>query len=253
MPAPVTCLSFSAEGAALYAGTENGKFLILDLRALDKPPKSVAVSNDGDQILGISVQVRTLDLRSTGRSHPFVQKKLKAGETQTTKVAATKPLVQRDINKVAPATRPSGAALGGGPTKKIVEEKTGSRARAALTSATSTTPRRLATTRSTSNPAPKGHSPSVKADVGIKRLGSSVLRSPTTARNEIRKRAFSPPKSPVALGDKKDDDNDDDDLSGKLTHPPSQFPAVRLTAIGQSSCRESTCTAESQGACCRKR
>ncbi len=57
MPAPLTCLSFSAEGAALYAGTENGKLLVLDLRALDKPPKSVTVSENGDQVIAISVQV----------------------------------------------------------------------------------------------------------------------------------------------------------------------------------------------------
>ena len=57
MPAPLTCLSFSAEGAAVYAGTENGRFLILDLRALDKPPKVIAVSDNGDQVIGIAVQV----------------------------------------------------------------------------------------------------------------------------------------------------------------------------------------------------
>ena len=57
MPAPLTYLSFSAKGAAVYAGTEIGKFLILDLRALDKPPKSVTVSENGDQVIAISVQV----------------------------------------------------------------------------------------------------------------------------------------------------------------------------------------------------
>ena len=57
MPAPITCLSFSAEGAAVYAGTENGKFLILDLRALDKPPKTVSVSENGDRVIAIAVQV----------------------------------------------------------------------------------------------------------------------------------------------------------------------------------------------------
>ena len=42
----------------MYAGTENGKFLVLDLRALDKPPKTITVSENGDQIIAISVQVR---------------------------------------------------------------------------------------------------------------------------------------------------------------------------------------------------
>ncbi len=44
----------------MYAGTENGKFLILDLRALDKQPKTITVSENGDQIIAISVQVRCL-------------------------------------------------------------------------------------------------------------------------------------------------------------------------------------------------
>ncbi len=62
MPAPVTCLSFSAEGAAVYAGTENGKFLLLDLRALDKPPKSITVSDNGDLVVALSVQVCAMSM-----------------------------------------------------------------------------------------------------------------------------------------------------------------------------------------------
>lgn len=65
MPAPVTCLSFSAEGAAVYAGTENGKFLLLDLRALDKPPKSITVSDNGDQVVALSVQVCATPMTAT--------------------------------------------------------------------------------------------------------------------------------------------------------------------------------------------
>ncbi|CDO73572.1 hypothetical protein BN946_scf185014.g42 [Trametes cinnabarina] len=95
MPAPITCLSFSAEGAAVYAGTENGKFLLLDLRALDKPPKTVTIGENGDRILAISVQ-----------------KKLKAGEVVAKPAVAassSKPLLQRDVNKAAPP-RPSGSS-----------------------------------------------------------------------------------------------------------------------------------------------
>ena len=54
---PVTCLAFSAEGATLYVGTENGKVLGQDLRALDKPTKSITVSEQGDRVVALSMQV----------------------------------------------------------------------------------------------------------------------------------------------------------------------------------------------------
>ena len=38
-------------------GTENGKILVIDLRALDKPPKAVVVSETGNRIETISIQV----------------------------------------------------------------------------------------------------------------------------------------------------------------------------------------------------
>jgi hypothetical protein len=54
---PLTSLEFSPEGAAIYAGTEHGKILILDLRALDKPPKTIIISETGCRIEAMSVQV----------------------------------------------------------------------------------------------------------------------------------------------------------------------------------------------------
>lgn len=56
---PLTTIGFSPEGAAIYLGTENGKILVIDLRALDKPPKSVVVSETGNRIETISIQVRS--------------------------------------------------------------------------------------------------------------------------------------------------------------------------------------------------
>ena len=145
MPAPLTCLSFSAEGAALYAGTENGKFLVLDLRALDKPPKSVTVSENGDQVIAISVQVRPVLSFLRHSCLTFSpQKKLKPGEAQAAKPAtttATKPLVQRDTNKAAPATRRAGLAAGSD-AKKAGDDKPGLKGKSTLTSGT---PRRTAT------------------------------------------------------------------------------------------------------------
>ena len=54
---PLTSLEFSAEGGAIYAGAENGKLIILDLRGLDKPPKTIIISDTGCRIETMSVQV----------------------------------------------------------------------------------------------------------------------------------------------------------------------------------------------------
>jgi protein NEDD1 len=54
---PLTSASFSPEGAALYFGTENGKLLIVDLRALDKPPKCISIGEGGCRIECMSFQV----------------------------------------------------------------------------------------------------------------------------------------------------------------------------------------------------
>jgi protein NEDD1 len=51
-------LGFSPEGAAIYLGTDTGKILVIDLRALDKPPKTITVSESCSRIQTISVQVR---------------------------------------------------------------------------------------------------------------------------------------------------------------------------------------------------
>ncbi|KAF8163681.1 WD40-repeat-containing domain protein [Crassisporium funariophilum] len=53
---PITTIGFSPEGAAIYLGTENGKILVVDLRALDKPPKAVVVSESGNRIETMSIQ-----------------------------------------------------------------------------------------------------------------------------------------------------------------------------------------------------
>ena len=55
---PLTTIGFSPEGATIYLGTENGKILVVDLRALDKLPKVVVVSETGNRIQTMSIQVR---------------------------------------------------------------------------------------------------------------------------------------------------------------------------------------------------
>ncbi|OSD08558.1 WD40 repeat-like protein [Trametes coccinea BRFM310] len=209
MPAPITCLSFSAEGAAVYAGTENGKFLVLDLRALDKPPKTVTISENGDRITAISVQ-----------------KKLKAGEAVTKPAASTtasKPLVQRDVNKAAapPASAPNG------PVKKALDKDIGKappkvtrpRAGTGTTNGTgtSTTPRRL-TARTASSPT-VANPPANRVASGSKAPVRAGPKSPVATRPAgaaASRRAFSPTKSPVTLADKKDEGADVGDLSVRI-------------------------------------
>jgi protein NEDD1 len=53
----LTTVGFSPEGASVYLGTEDGKLLIQDLRALDKPPKSIIVSELSYPIDTLAVQV----------------------------------------------------------------------------------------------------------------------------------------------------------------------------------------------------
>lgn len=61
LKAALTSISFSPEGATIYLGTENGKLLVLDLRGLDKPPKSIVISENGARIGTMSVQVKKND------------------------------------------------------------------------------------------------------------------------------------------------------------------------------------------------
>jgi len=62
----ITSLVFSPEGAAMYIGTDGGNLLVLDLRSLDKPPKSISASGIGSRVECLAVQVCcSLSLRPT--------------------------------------------------------------------------------------------------------------------------------------------------------------------------------------------
>ncbi|KAJ6502614.1 WD40-repeat-containing domain protein, partial [Mycena sanguinolenta] len=56
---PLTSAAFSPSGESIYMGTETGKLLVLDLRALDKPPKAVVISESACRIQTMAVQKRT--------------------------------------------------------------------------------------------------------------------------------------------------------------------------------------------------
>ncbi|EKM55207.1 uncharacterized protein PHACADRAFT_208724 [Phanerochaete carnosa HHB-10118-sp] len=86
LEARLSSLVFSPEGAALYAGTDDGKLLILDLRALDKPARSICV---GGPVVCISVQRKLKLHESSSRLRPSVTalSKRKADADATEKLA----------------------------------------------------------------------------------------------------------------------------------------------------------------------
>ncbi|KAJ7219209.1 WD40-repeat-containing domain protein [Mycena pura] len=70
---PVTSVAFSPEGASMYLGTETGKLFIVDLRALDKPPKSVAVSESGCRVETMTVQKKMRGMDASAKPTPAVK------------------------------------------------------------------------------------------------------------------------------------------------------------------------------------
>ncbi|KAF9227567.1 WD40 repeat-like protein [Gyrodon lividus] len=59
----LTSCAFTAEGAAIYLGTDNGKLMILDLRALEKEPKSIIIGDGDSPITAINVQKKSTDAK----------------------------------------------------------------------------------------------------------------------------------------------------------------------------------------------
>ncbi|KAJ3983588.1 hypothetical protein F5890DRAFT_170603 [Lentinula detonsa] len=105
---PLASLSFSQEGASIYLGTENGRLLILDLRVLDKPPKSIVLSETGARLTTISVQAKIKPaseplqkpLATTKRPEPF---KHTISRKPSTTVSS--------VNKSSPSPRVTSASL----------------------------------------------------------------------------------------------------------------------------------------------
>ncbi|KAF7440225.1 hypothetical protein PC9H_000569 [Pleurotus ostreatus] len=55
----VPSMSFSQDGASVYLGTCDGRLLVVDLRALEKPPKEVTVNPDSKPITAIAIQSKS--------------------------------------------------------------------------------------------------------------------------------------------------------------------------------------------------
>ncbi|KAJ3733310.1 hypothetical protein DFJ43DRAFT_1068423 [Lentinula guzmanii] len=105
---PLASLSFSQEGASIYLGTGNGRLLILDLRVLDKPPKSIVLNETGARLTTISVQAKIKPaseplqkpLATTKRPEPF---KHTISRKPSTTVSS--------VNKFSPSPRVTSASL----------------------------------------------------------------------------------------------------------------------------------------------
>ena len=59
---PLTSLTFTADGTSLAVGTENGKIIVQDLRAMEHDHRTLTVCDEGkgEHIIGLSIQVSHL-------------------------------------------------------------------------------------------------------------------------------------------------------------------------------------------------
>ncbi|KAF5386745.1 hypothetical protein D9615_001537 [Tricholomella constricta] len=155
---PLTSLGFSPEGAAIYLGTEHGKLLIMDLRALDKPPKVISISETGCRIETMSIQ-----------------RKLKPGalsaKTTPTTAASTKPGTHSDTN---PLRR---QAVTSRPVAKAAPSP--ARARVARVNPTKASPTRRLPSATSKESVP------------------SVISTPKKPSTQIEKKVFSPVRDPL--------------------------------------------------------
>ncbi|TFK72737.1 WD40 repeat-like protein [Pluteus cervinus] len=80
---PLTSISFSPEGASIYLGTEDGRLLILDLRALDRTPKIILMSQTGQRIESLSVQGKAKTRTDTTSKATTVKSPMRSESTRT--------------------------------------------------------------------------------------------------------------------------------------------------------------------------
>ncbi|TCD63537.1 hypothetical protein EIP91_005307 [Steccherinum ochraceum] len=128
---PLSSLLFSPEGAALYAGTENGKVLVLDLRSLDKPPKTIVVCQDGQSVTAMSVQ-----------------RKLKVGESKA-RSAATKTSTPPEVIRTTVRRAASSSNTLAVPNKKATSTRS-----KPLAASTAGTPIRIRTSTTSTTTTP---------------------------------------------------------------------------------------------------
>ncbi|KAF9817801.1 hypothetical protein IEO21_03143 [Rhodonia placenta] len=169
---PLTALVFSPEGATLYAGTENGKVMVQDLRALDKPPRSITVSEKGDRVVAMSIQKKSKSEDST---------------VKTAGMASSKPLVQQDVNK-NPTRRAASSTS--------TDPKAAPAAKPKITSPVAT---RVSSFKST----PVKARMSSNGSPNVMRTRAAAAKSPNARKASnggVAKKVFSPPRSTLPRG-----------------------------------------------------
>ncbi|KAL1732477.1 WD40-repeat-containing domain protein [Schizophyllum commune] len=203
MKVPLTSVAFSPEGAAIYLGTENGKLLLLDLRALDKPPKPIIISETGCRIEALCVQKKVKSPPSAAKPSASSAEAKRAASTRATSPTKASP------TRLRPPPRSSSSATVTTPTRKGVASKP-----ASSPATRPTDPKKvfspvrdplgnstkdsddisidIETLAGTRKPPTKGPSPG-KAPVRPIRTSFSSPRSPPTRSPAAR----SPPKSAV--------------------------------------------------------
>ncbi|KAJ7905424.1 WD40-repeat-containing domain protein [Mycena olivaceomarginata] len=124
---PLTSAAFSPSGESLYLGTENGKLLIMDLRALDKPPKAVVIGEGGHRI-----QTMTVQKKIKGSTDPATTTKVSTtDETRRPSPAAptAAPNKAPAASKVGPSPpKPRIAQIGVSPRRPSASPRVTSRA-----------------------------------------------------------------------------------------------------------------------------
>ncbi|GLB34616.1 putative WD40 repeats [Lyophyllum shimeji] len=158
---PLTSLGFSPEGGSIYLGTEHGKLLVIDLRALDKAPKTFVISEAGCRIETMSVQ-----------------RKLKAGE------AGSKAAPTMTATSAKPATRAETA-----PSRRSAAQAAPSRA----TTKEVASPARARVTRANSTASPARRVPSAMSKESV----PSAKLTPKKQAPEAERKVFSPVRDPL--------------------------------------------------------
>ncbi|SJL12279.1 uncharacterized protein ARMOST_15702 [Armillaria ostoyae] len=167
---PLTSISFSPEGASIYVGTETGKFLILDLRGLDKAPKSIAISESGCRVEAFCVQRKVKGSPET-KTNPSVAK-------------ATNDVVTNA--GVRPVSAVKSAAVSSPAPKKVATVSTGRREPSAVRKSSGTSsPRKQSNagsaTKKVFSPVrdPLGNSTSLNEDISMQIESLSAMRGAT--------------------------------------------------------------------------
>ncbi|KAJ7097990.1 WD40-repeat-containing domain protein [Mycena belliarum] len=105
LKAHLTALAFSSDGASIYLGTEHGKLLIIHLRALDKPPKTVVISETRCRIETMTMQKKLKgSTESVNKPTPTATKVSGSGEGNNP-IRRTSTTVASTVPKAAPSPK----------------------------------------------------------------------------------------------------------------------------------------------------